>query len=167
MIRLAILCFWAVFLPVRFEQLIDNADTFMAESRLTYTLSNLGYHMYLWFSKQILKHAKILLLLVVVCVLCTMWCSSWYNKQYPTSWNNYAFLFPPSVAYFGCNYLNAFIYQASLNGCWVYWPSWQYLIFHLWRSDFFFHSRGKEEKEYLQRAREATAQLPWKPQNHI
>lgn len=74
MIRLAILCFWAIFLPVGFEQLIDNADTSMAETRLIYTLSNLGYHMYLWFSKQILKHAKILLLLVVVCGLCSVYC---------------------------------------------------------------------------------------------
>jgi len=34
MIELAILCFWAIFLPVRFEQQIDKMDTSVAEGRL-------------------------------------------------------------------------------------------------------------------------------------
>lgn len=59
-------------------------------------------------------------MLVVVCVLYFVMLQRIKHKQYPSSWHNYAFLFPPSVAYFGCNYLNAFIYQTSLNGCWVY-----------------------------------------------
>lgn len=66
---------------------------------------------------QILRYAK---MLVVVCVLYFIMLQRIKHKQYPSSWRNYAFLFPPSVAYFGCNYLNDFIYQTSLNGCWVY-----------------------------------------------
>lgn len=34
MTELTILCFWAIFLPVRFEQLIDETDIFVAEARL-------------------------------------------------------------------------------------------------------------------------------------
>lgn len=37
---------------------------------------NFVYCAHLWFSMQILRHAK---MLVVVCVLCTLWCSSWKN----------------------------------------------------------------------------------------
>lgn len=114
---------------------------------------------YLWFNMQILRYTKIL---AIVCVLYFVMLQRKKYKQYPSSWLNYAFLFPPSVAYFGCNYLNAFIYQTSLNGCWVYWPSWQYLSFHLWRSDFFFYWTGKKEKVHWWRGKETIAKFSQK-----
>lgn len=116
-------------------------------------------HTYLWFNMQILWYTK---MPVIVCVLYFVMLQRIKHKQYLSSWHNYAFLFPPSVAYFGCNYLNAFIYQTSLDGCWVYWPSWQYLISHLWRSDFFFHWRGKEEKVHWWREKETIEKISQK-----
>lgn len=137
---LAILYYWAIFLAVGLNDLLTALAFSFGEAKVIYILSKFSVS-HLWFNVQILRYTKTL---VIVCVLYFVMLQRIKHKQYPSSWHHYAFLFPPSVAYFGCNNLNAFVYQTSLNGCWVYWPSWQYLIFHLWKSDFFFHWRGED-----------------------